>query len=432
MKSVHEVQFIAALALLAVVGGLLTGQMGWAFFLASLTWIIRQYGEFEKVSNWAKRPVKLPPDLRESWASIAYTPYRQLSRERARSRAMLARVRDIVGITELIPDAVILLDEAGAIETMNSAARSLLRLKKNDVGLGLANIVRSPDFAEFLRSGSDDSPLEFSSPFDPEQQLEARSFYSETQNKLVLVRDITSSNRLMTMRQQFVANVSHELRTPLTVVNGYLETINEDSVTDEERLQVLDKFVAPMSRMQALVEDLLLLTQLESSAPAVEQQAVSGAQIIQGALEEVQSLQTSPDQVAVRIESQREILGSQKELHSVAVNLLGNALRYSGADAIEVAWRDQGDKVRLAVTDNGCGIAEQHIDRLTERFFRIDAPATHARGGTGLGLAIVKHVLKRHNSALQIRSQLNEGSRFYCDFTPLSNKPQTAGGDATG
>jgi len=116
----------------------------------------------------------------------------------------------------------------------------------------------------------------------------------------------------------------------------------------------------------------------------------------------------------------------------VAVNLLGNALRYSGADAIEVAWRDQGDKVRLAVTDNGCGIAEQHIDRLTERFFRIDAPATHARGGTGLGLAIVKHVLKRHNSALQIRSQLNEGSRFYCDFTPLSNKPQTAGGDATG
>lgn len=427
MKSTNELPLIGLLGVLAFCGGLLTGQMGWAFFLAALTWILRQYGEFEKFRRWAERPLSLPENSSEAWYELANSPYRQLGRERQRVRSMLARVREILGVTELIPDAVILLDEAGGIETMNTAARSLFNLKKDDIGLGLANIVRSPDFAAFLRQEDDSPTFEFTSPLNPEQQLEARRFDSDSQRKLILVRDITSSNRLLTMRQQFVANVSHELRTPLTVVNGYLETINDDSVTDDLRLQLIGKFTTPMNRMQALVEDLLLLTQLEASTDIAEPMEVSMATVIKGAVEELQSLQNYPGQISVFLDADDKVLGLEKELHSVCVNLLSNAIRHSDSSAdIEISWARVGDKVRLAVTDSGTGIPSEFIDRLTERFFRVDMAGAQARGGTGLGLAIVKHVLKRHDSQLFIESALNQGSTFYCDFRPAPEEPPAA------
>lgn len=427
MKSTNELPLIGLLGVLAFCGGLLTGQMGWAFFLAAITWILRQYGEFEKFRRWAERPLSLPENSSEAWYELANSPYRQLGRERQRVRSMLARVREILGVTELIPDAVILLDEAGGIETMNTAARSLFNLKKDDIGLGLANIVRSPDFAAFLRQEDDSPTFEFTSPLNPEQQLEARRFDSDSQRKLILVRDITSSNRLLTMRQQFVANVSHELRTPLTVVNGYLETINDDSVTDDLRLQLIGKFTTPMNRMQALVEDLLLLTQLEASTDIAEPMEVSMATVIKGAVEELQSLQIYPGQISVFLDADDKVLGLEKELHSVCVNLLSNAIRHSDSSAdIEISWARVGDKVRLAVTDSGTGIPSEFIDRLTERFFRVDMAGAQARGGTGLGLAIVKHVLKRHDSQLFIESALNQGSTFYCDFRPAPEEPPAA------
>ena len=393
-------QLIAVLAALASGGGLLTGQMGWCFSCV-LGWGIRQYGEFERFREWAKHPLKLPPDVSDAWYALALTPYRQLGRERQRTRATLARIREVIGVTEMIPDAVILLDEAGSIETMNSAARSLLTYQKGDIGLKTRSF--AADFAAFLRSAEADAPLEFTSPLNPDQQLEARSFESETLRKLILVRDITSSNRVLTMRQQFVANVSHELRTPLTVVNGYLEAIEDPSVSDELRLQAVSKFATPMSRMQALVEDLLLLTQLEAATDISEPRLVSMSQVIQGAVEELQSLQSHPGQIIARCESEQQVMGSEKELRSVCTNLLSNALRHSGgSDKIEITWTDVKDNVRLTVADNGTGIPTEYLDRLTERFFRVDVSGAQARGGTGLGLAIVKHVLKQHDSELRI------------------------------
>ena len=419
MKSSNELPLVGLLGVLAFCGGILTGQMGWAFFLAALIWILRQYGEFEKFRRWAERPLSLPENSSEAWYELANSPFRQLGRERRRVRSMLGRVREIVGVTELIPDAVILLDEAGGIETMNTAARSLFNLKKEDIGLGLANIVRSPDFAAFLRQEDGSPTFEVTSPLNPEQQLEARRFDSDSQRKLILVRDITSSNRLLTMRQQFVANVSHELRTPLTVVSGYLETINDESVTNDLRLQLVGKLTTPMNRMHALVEDLLLLTQLEASTDIAEPVAVSMAAVIKGAAEELQSLQNHPEQISLRLDADDKVFGLERELHSVCVNLLSNALRHSDSSAdIEISWARVDEKVRLAVTDSGTGIPSEYIDRLTERFFRVDMAGAQARGGTGLGLAIVKHVLKRHNSQLYIESALNQGSTFYCDFRP--------------
>ena len=333
------------------------------------------------------------------------------------------RVREALLVIELIPDAVIVIDQDGVLESFNSAAKRLFNLKRRDVGLGFTSIVRSPELAQLLRDAHPEESLEFSSPFKAEQYLEVRCVSAASNRRLLLVRDVSSLNRQQTIRQHFVANVSHELRTPLTVAAGYMEALTDDTTTNELRLSLVGKLRGPIQRMQALVEDLLLLAQLERSPDLFEPQRISMPRVIEQAKEEIASLATSRSQIQIRCDSSREILGSEKELLSVCVNLLSNAIRYSKDDApIEISWTNRGEYVRLTVVDSGYGIAEEHIPRLTERFFRIDATRSRAKGGTGLGLAIVKHILVRHNSELRIKSKLNQGSTFFCDFVPAGPK----------
>ncbi len=229
------------------------------------------------------------------------------------------------------------------------------------------------------------------------------------------------------MRQNFVANVSHELRTPLTVVNGYLESLEDPQLEDELKLQLLPRLAAPMRRMQSLVEDLLLLTQLESVPDESHKEPVNLAAVIERAASELEPLTTSPGQLRRKISSDAKVLGFETELHSVCINLISNAIRYSPeGNPIEIEYRDVEDGVRLQVRDSGSGIAPEHLNRLTERFYRVDMSGARAKGGTGLGLAIVKHVLRRHGSELNIDSELGVGSVFWCvlePYLPATHEP---------
>jgi two-component system phosphate regulon sensor histidine kinase PhoR len=146
--------------------------------------------------------------------------------------------------------------------------------------------------------------------------------------------------------------------------------------------------------------------------------------VVKAAVHEIQPLCSRPDQIHFELESDLEILGIESELYSLCINLLSNALRYSPeGNPIEVSLKPYKDRLRLTVTDHGFGIAPVHLNRLTERFYRVDLAGSRTRGGTGLGLAIVKHVLLRHDSRLQIRSALGQGSSFICDFQPTEKNP---------
>jgi two-component system phosphate regulon sensor histidine kinase PhoR len=422
MDYAKELILAAILFALALAVGIWWGVLGWTLFVGLSIWVGVQCLEYRKVALWARRPLRRPSNGSDFWFALAYRPFRSLNRERQRTRNVVARLREVLTLVEGMPDAVVILAPTGEIEGFNTAARDLLELTDADVGLGLATVVRSPDFVEFLRMDVNDDPLEFISPFDPERNFEARRFNVDTGRTVVMVRDITTLNRLLTMRQNFVANVSHELRTPVTVVAGYLETILDEDQPADLRLELTKRFSGPLRRMQSLVDDLLLLTRLESTAAPEHQDVLAMPRVIDAALAEVQNLLSRPDQVTVEINTDKRILGVETELHSVCTNLIANALRYSpdGGDVI-VSWSDLGDKVRLAVADSGVGIAPEHIDRLTERFYRVDLAGARSRGGTGLGLAIVKHVLRRHDSELQVESTLGAGSLFYCDFYPSSD-----------
>ncbi len=424
--SAQEFGLIVGLFVLALLIGLVTGALGWALFGATLIWIAVQSDQFRRVSDWANRPWRRPRNGSDSWFNLSYRPYRALMRERSRTRLATSRLRQILNLVELIPDAVLVLGPNGEIQGINNAATRVLQISDADIGIVLATILRSPDFIGFIRSGErDEEPrlLELASPMNPDHTLEARRFNTDDGGLILLIRDITRLNRLLTLRQNFVANVSHELRTPLAVIQGYMETITNPEEDSETRFALTDRLVSPLRRMQSLVDDLMLLTRLESTELETNNAPLEISGMLRSAATELGDLLHSESRIKMTVDEKLYIAANESEFHSLCVNLMSNALRYSADDQpVEVTCGKNGEKIQLSVRDYGVGIAPEHVERLTERFYRVHMADARTRGGTGLGLAIVKHVLRRLHSKLVIESELGKGSTFSCEFEPHNNR----------
>lgn len=419
----------------ALLVGLPTGTLGWTLFAAAATWIALQYRDLCALERWSRAPLRRPRQHLDSWDAIADRLFRFNRRARRRARRMVEMFASLRMITDALPDAAVIVDPSGAIESFNGAAEEMLRLRRSDRGGNLAALLRQPEFAALARGRPADGIVEFISPFDDERRLEARRIPIIGGHALLLVRDVTQLNRLLTMRQDFVANVSHELRTPLTVVVGYLETMAAEDLDPPTLRELLRKLEPPTLRMRALVDDLLLLSRLEANPPPGSDDLLplDMAAIIRSCVGEARVLSEARHRFEVDVEAGLRLLGVEKEIYSAVLNMVTNAVRYSpDGGPVAIAWRRIPDGARLSVTDEGIGIAPEHLERITERFFRVDLAKSRVRGGTGLGLAIVKHVLKRHRSQLRVESEPGRGSHFYCDFpdallqTNGSPQPSTA------
>jgi two-component system, OmpR family, phosphate regulon sensor histidine kinase PhoR len=236
---------------------------------------------------------------------------------------------------------------------------------------------------------------------------------------LLLVRDVSRQMRLEAVRRDFVANASHELRSPLTVISGYLETLAADPVLDAELHGPLAEMRRQAERMTAIIRDLIELSRLEETDEVVGGEPVDVAALISLLRKDVLARAVHPKDVRVKVESQARLLGDEPEIHSAFSNLVDNAAKYTPAEgSIEICWSVDEDGGHFAVTDTGMGVPPEHIPRLTERFYRVDAGRSRATGGSGLGLAIVKHVLQRHGATLEVKSTLGAGSTFTCHFPP--------------
>jgi two-component system phosphate regulon sensor histidine kinase PhoR len=237
--------------------------------------------------------------------------------------------------------------------------------------------------------------------------------------RLLLSRDVTQIEKLETTRRDFVANVSHELKTPLTVLAGFIETLRDLPLDNEQRASALSTMAGQAERMQRLIDDLLALARLESDQKPVPNRFFKALPLIERTLGDARQL--SRDQHQIRYQEQPaplEISGDEQELASAFGNLVSNAVRYTpdqGSISIGWQWIENG-RAAFWVRDTGPGIAPEHLSRLTERFYRIDKGRSRANGGTGLGLAIVKHIASRHQLELSIQSRLGEGSQFSLIF----------------
>lgn len=393
--------------------------IGCAVYIMWMLWQIRRFNHWlvhQKDEN--------PPEASGIWGQIFDNIYRLQRKQLEEKENLRAVIKRIQEISSSLKEGLIILDANGHLDYWNPAAHRLLALNTRDQGQSVINFIRHPKFVAYFDEGKYDEPLELPSPRFPSKHLQFQITPFGKHERLIVVRDITQIHNLEKMRQDFVANVSHELRTPLTVINGYVETL-----ADNNTIPAWDKPLLQMQqqakRMSLLINDLLVLSKLETTEAGFNHKPINIEQLLAIVKSEAEVLSKEKNQQLTLIcnNTTKPLLlpGNEKELHSAFSNLVTNAIKYTPDEGkISILfWQDQ-KHIYISVSDNGCGIEAQHIPRLTERFYRVDASRNSGTGGTGLGLAIVKHILRRHDAELKITSEPGKGSVFICVF-PFSS-----------
>ena len=397
------------------------GSATWGLLAASLlalSWHIRQLLAFERALRTGDFEAFRYGDGIWSQIFARVSFFKQRSRKhKTRYRQLLREVRES---TNAMPDGGIVLNADFEIVLCNQAAQELLNVQqRRDRGQRIDNMLRDPHFVAYLKSGVPQTGIEIPSPRTSGGWLLCRLVPYGGNQQLLLIRDITERKRMATIRREFVANASHELRSPLTVISGYLDTLAEDPEIPADWRSPVLQMRSQAARMNKIVAELLELSRLEAQLGDRSDQEVDVAALLASA-KKAYAYRGDAPQLTVQCETPARIMGNAAEIESVVNNLLANAVRHTAASGtVSLSWRVRADRAELAVTDTGEGIADEHIPRLTERFFRVDSGRSRDDGGIGLGLAIVKHALERHDAELQIQSRLGEGSSFVCKF-PLA------------
>lgn len=425
-------RFAALLGAAALLGYLFGYPFAWlsAALLGYLGWHLWHLWQLE---SWLRRKLGEPPrDAPGLWGGVFAQLHRLRLQSRARKKRLARVLKEFRKSTQALPDAGVVLDKDHAIAWLNAAAERLLGLRPEDRGQRIDNLLRAPEFAEFLRSAAPGQLLRLASPVDENIKLSLQLVpYGETQ-RLLLAKDITHEMRLETVRRTFVANASHELRSPLTVISGYLDSLAEDPELAAHWREPVGEMARQSERMRRIIDDLLTLSRLEASAPEAERERVDVAGMLAVLRKEALARPERPAEVELRLETDARLLGVESEIYSAFANVIGNALKYTPADGrVTIRWYLDGGQACLAVADTGVGIPADAIPRLTERFYRVDKSRDRATGGTGLGLAIVKHVLQRHGARLEVQSRLGEGSTFTCRFPADRVTRDASPGEAT-
>ena len=365
---------------------------------------------------WRSRTI-MPPSAPGSWSYIYEGIYRTQRRSQHRRRALARILRRFREASEAIPDAAVVFRADGSLLWSNKLAQFHFGVRwPSDAGIRLSNLIRHPEFVSYLNKGDFREAITIPSPVREHAELEIRIMpYSDDQFMLI-ARDVTQLRQLERMRKDFVANVSHELKTPLTVLQGYLEMMDEPaSMPPALQKKAVGDMYRQSERMRNLVNQFLVLSRMDSAARGdIFERKVGMPQLLRQIQSEMQPLAQQRQQQLLFNIAELDMYGREDELRSAIVNLVSNAINYTQEGGeITVNWRKVGQQAELSVSDNGAGIASQHLPRLTERFYRVDSDRNSASGGTGLGLSIVKHALEHHHSQLQVSSKEGVGSRFW-------------------
>ncbi|MBS0308395.1 MAG: phosphate regulon sensor histidine kinase PhoR [Proteobacteria bacterium] len=373
-----------------------------------------------RLGNWLDNPASEKiPDGWGAWTDVFSRLYR-IRRDTERNQAELAewltRFRQAMS---RLPDGVVIMDDVLFLEWCNPVAEQHLGLSlERDRGMRVTNLIRHPDFMDYIILGRYEQPLTLTLR---ERKLVVHLIPFEDRRQILVTHDATQSERIDMMRRDFIANASHELRTPLTVINGFLEIASTQPNLDQAtRLGHIKLMTEQGQRMQNLVEDMLTLTRLESIDYPMRPERVNMGKLLEQILQEGLALSAGRHTITLTVDGS-DINGNADELRSAFGNLVSNAVRYTPADgSIDILWRDTEQGSQFIVRDTGIGIQPEHIPRLTERFYRVDKSRSRDTQGTGLGLAIVKHALLRHGATIAIESEVGKGSSFIVYFQSSS------------
>lgn len=334
-------------------------------------------------------------------------------------------------LLDALPDPAITLDSAGYVLHYNALSRDLfpnVRSKRP-----FTHVSRDPELMEAIDravTARDPVVVDLYERVPLERRISATvtrvasvSGARGLPAMLVTFRDQTTSDRLAQMRADFIANASHELRTPLASLRGFVETLQGPAKDDPAaREKFLNIMASQAARMTRLIDDLLSLSRVEMKVhlrPTGTVDLNEIASYVAQTLEPLSEVHKATIELQL-LDAPARVRGDREELVQVLQNLVHNALKY-GREGGKVTIRLTKDGARLsvAVTDDGPGIAPEHLPRLTERFYRANVTTSREKGGTGLGLAIVKHIVNRHRADLRIASRVGKGSTFTVLFDEL-------------
>ncbi|WP_227431310.1 phosphate regulon sensor histidine kinase PhoR [Psychrobacter sp. I-STPA6b] len=392
----------------------------WGLVAGLLIYYVWRLFAMQQFYNWLSRSLTLPPpEFSGGLSFVASELYHSKKQEQITHQKMMGLIKKIRSSLLALQDAVILLDKDDCLEWWNQSAEKLLQLRSENQGSNILDLIKADEFYEYYTTAeSPNDGLRIQSWQDPERFLQCEVTHFG-QEKLLIIYDVTRLQHLEQMRKDFVANVSHELRTPLTVIMGYIETFSDQPDLDPKWQRGFSLMSQQTRRMNSIINDLLLLSRLENEEIAPTE-CVDMPKVLAHLFDDAQAYNKEYGHlIDLHIDSQKNLYGSEMYLNSALLNLVTNAIKYTPKGGeISISWQEVKDGCLFAVSDNGIGIAPAHIERLTERFYRVDSGRSRATGGTGLGLAIVKHVLYQHDATLKIESTEGQGSTFKV-FFPL-------------
>ncbi len=342
-------------------------------------------------------------------AEEAETRIDDLATERAHLRAVVASMGEGVLVT----------DSEGFVWLANRAFERIFEVRGETAGRSPLELTRQTELEDLIVStlvSGLGSTAEIEVQAQPSRHVALASTpLGEGLGAVVVARDITDVIRLTQVRRDFIANISHELKTPLSAIRGYTETLRDGAMQEPEASsRFLGRILQQCSRLQTLLEDLLTLSRLENLEGHLERRTVDLERILDDCLETL-APQIAEKQIHLEVEESPipTLSGDAEALQRLFINLLDNAIKYNRKGGqVTVQLKPEPDRVVIQVHDTGIGIPAASIDRVFERFYRVDKGRSRDEGGTGLGLAIVKHVAQIHGGRVEVESRLGEGSTF--------------------
>lgn len=407
--------------LVTAIAGVITGHGNWyvlLFLLLYSAWMISRFHELERWLRDGGMKRKAPDTIgiASEIMQLIHRDKRFNVKQKDRLRSTLNQFNDLAAE---LPDATLVLGDHLDIRWCNSACKDLLGIhRRRDNGQRIDNLIREPAFHEFMQANDPQQELEIVSPLNPQITLSMRRVPTVDGLSILTGRDITQRVQLREMRKAFVADVSHELKTPLTVIHGYHELLQDDDRLPEDALKALRGAAGQSMRMSNIVNDLLTLSRLESSALGnAEGDEINVHELVTTLINDMRQTRSDEHEFVQETDTSLQIRGKENEIYSACQNLIENALKYTDVGTqIRVEWQRRNGGAVLSVIDNGSGIDPEHIPRISERFYRVDKHRSREKGGTGLGLAIVKHIAQRHGGQLLVQSKPGQGSQFHLEF----------------
>ncbi|RZV42013.1 MAG: PAS domain-containing protein [Acidimicrobiales bacterium] len=360
-----------------------------------------------------------PVEPSSSFAQVERVIERAATRAGERVGAAESESRQLKAVLGGMPDAVLVTDADGRVSFVNQQWRDLFSLAGPVAGVSVSELCRQAALDRMLAVALESRQpqqieLDLKEPVQRNLVLNSAPL-TESRGVVIVAQDMTDLLRLTEIRRDFVANVSHELKTPLSAIRGFAETLVEGAKEDPRASEkFLRRILKQCSRLEALLSDLLALSRLEHAESRARAVSIDLAQILDEAVDVVgERLVEKGLALELDIRPVPTVQGDAQSLERLCVNLLDNAVKYN-REGGKVLLRlfESGEGVVLEVEDTGIGIPESALDRLFERFYRVDKGRSREEGGTGLGLAIVKHSTRLHRGTVDVESELGRGSLF--------------------